>query len=186
MKIKVLNPIACLLTAILFAASLSAETYYVGVDDSGFSPSTLNINVGDTVVWVNYDEFFPHTTTSDLSVIDPDYWNYIFSDFEEEFSQTFNNAGTFTYYDQSGSGTGTVIVTAVQASNISLEAPRIEGGQFLFEATGLTVGKTNVLEVSANLSQWTAISTNVAEAASMTFTNSISPGANLFRVIELE
>ena len=77
-------------------------------------------------------------------------------------------------------------MSSVQAPIIILESPRIEGGQFLFDATGLTVGKTNVLEHSASLGQWTAISTNIAAATSMTFTNSVTPGAHLFRVIELE
>ena len=178
--------LAILLAAtVLLSTYLVAETHYVTVDDSGFSPSVLNINVGDTVVWVNNDEFFPHTTTSDLDFLDPDYWHYLFSDYEEEFPKTFNNPGTFTYYDQSEDNTGTIIVNAVSTPEISLESPRVESGLFLFDVTGLTVGKTNVVEVSTNLLQWIPASTNVATASSLTITNAAVGGVKRFRVVEL-
>jgi plastocyanin len=169
---------------ILSTPQSQAETHFVSVDGSGFSPSTVDINTGDTVVWVNNDETFSHTTTSDLPVLNPDYWNGLLVDFEDTYSKTFNNVGTFTYHDQLDIGTGTVNVTAPVAPVITLASPRIEAGLFLFEATGLTVGKTNVLEQSSNLVQWVPVSTNIAVTSSMTFTNPASAGPRLFRVFE--
>jgi hypothetical protein len=176
-----------LLAATLTVAvvQLQAMTHYISVSESGFAPATLNINVGDTVVWVNDDEIFSHTTTSDLGIFDPDYWNGVLVEFESSFSQTFNNVGTFTYHDQLDIGTGTITVSAPSATPIiTLESPRLTDGQFLFEATGLTVGKTNVLLSSTNLTSWTAITTNVATASSITFTNAASLGQCFFQVVE--
>lgn len=186
MNPKLPKRIAALLTAtLLLTAHLTAVTHYVGVDDSGFSPSILNINVGDTVVWVNYDDAFPHTTTSDLDILDPDYWIYYFTDFEEEFQKTFNNPGTFTYSDQVEANLGTIIVNTGSVPEISLLSPRMEGGSFLFEAAGLTPGKSHVLQTSTNLVQWLPASTNLAAADSFTFTNAANMAAKFFRVVEL-
>jgi plastocyanin len=38
-------------------------THTVKIDGTGFDPETLEVKVGDTVVWVNHDPF-PHTATS--------------------------------------------------------------------------------------------------------------------------
>jgi len=187
MKSKSLRPlVALLVTTSLLTATLHSETHYVTVDDSGFSPEVLNINVGDTVFWVNNDEFGSHTSTSDLSPVAADYWRIILFDFEEADYNTFDNPGPFTYRDESTSLTGTINVSSVGTPEITLSAPRIESGLFLFEATGLTLGNTNVLETSTNLVQWTAIQTNLADATTMTLTNTVQPGANLFRLVELQ
>ena len=55
------------------ALPAEATTHYVTVNGSSFSPATLTIEPGDTVVWDNVDDLFPHTTTSDLSMFDPNY-----------------------------------------------------------------------------------------------------------------
>lgn len=173
--------------AALFAGPTNADTHYVGVDGNGFSPSELTINVGDTVVWVSDDDTFPHTTTSDLPPSDPDYWNGPLYDYQDTYPKTFNNPGIFTYHDSIDVGTGTITVSAAPSLDITLESPRIESGQFLFEASGLTAGRTNILEVSTNSIQWSAASTNVAAAASMSFTNAVQvqPGATFFRLLEI-
>lgn len=102
-----------------------AATYYVGVSGSGFSPATLPINVGDTVVWVNYDDFFSHTTTSNLSPVNPDYWHAYLFDYLDTYSKAFNNAGTFTYRDQLDLGTGSIVVsgTANQPPEVTITNP---------------------------------------------------------------
>lgn len=50
---------------------------------------------------------------------------------------------------------------------------------------GLTAGRTNVVEVSTNMTQWLAAGTNVAETTTASFTNSLSGRAGFFRVVEL-
>lgn len=172
---------------IVFAAGqVMAATHYVTVDDSGFSPNTLTIDVGDTVNWENMDmEDFPHTTTSDPSVAYPDNWDYLLVGLGENVNVTFNDAGTFTYHDTAGTGTGTIIVNQPVLSVITLESPRLAGGQFVFGATGLTVGKTNVLETSTNLTSWVAVQTNVADNVSLTLTNTVVLPRQFFRLVQL-
>jgi len=177
------------LSAVLMALTgmgMRGETHFVGVDDSGFSPAEQFIAVGDTVVWVNNDEFFPHTTTSDLLVTDPDYWNGVLFDFEDTFQKSFNTPGTFDYHDAASTSTGSIIVSPAMAPNIVLGAARLSGGQFLFEATGLTVGKTHVLQASTNLISWSAVSTNVAVADTHSFTNALTTGRWFYQVVELQ
>lgn len=189
MTTTILRPACWLIVATLLVATLQirAALHFCGVDERGFLPATLNINVGDTVMWINLDELASHTTTSDLQFPNPDAWHAILIDYDDTFSKVFNNAGTFTYRDQLDTGTGTIVVTAVNEPppKVALASPRIVGGQFLFEATGLTVGKENVLEFSTNLIHWTAVSTNLANNISMTFTNGVNPGARFFRVHQL-
>ena len=270
-------PLVSALLVWLGPPPLQAATYYVTVDDSGFSPMTQTIGAGDTVVWANLDDTFSHTTTSDLPVTNPNYWDGVLIDFLDTFSQQFNNVGTFTYHDQLDVGTGTIIVSGgntapsvnitsplpdavfaapaaftieaaasdpdaggsvlaveffvgdtsvgvdfdlpysapvnglgagvhtlsaiatdnvgAQSTNsiritvsglgVSLGSPRLVSGQFLFEATGLTVSRTNVLQGSIDLAGWSSIQTNVAAGTAATFTNATSSGQRFYRLLEL-
>src|SRR6266516_393412 len=270
-----LSLIAALLA--LVGLRLDGATYQVAVDDSGVSPATLTIDVGDTVVWVNLDDTFSHTTTSDLPVTNPNYWNGLLVDFFDTCAQQFNSVGRFTYHDQLDIGTGTIIVSGTntppsvnltsplpdaafsapatftleasasdpdaggsvvdveffvgdtsvgvdfdspysvtvselaagtynlsaiatdnlgaQSTNsirirvsgpaIGLAAPRMARGQFLFDATGLTVGRTNVLQTSTDLASWTSIETNLAAGSFTTFTNAPSAERRFYRLLEL-
>ena len=174
-----------LISLILFLAPpAEAATHNVTVNGSSFSPAALTIEAGDTVIWENLEDNFSHTTTSDLPFSNPNYWNGLMVNQSDTFAHTFNNVGTFTYHDKLDSGTGTITVTLPAPPGIVLESPRKEGSQFLFEATGLTVGKTNVLQASTNLTSWAAIKTNVAATTSMTFTNATTLPRRFFRLIE--
>lgn len=172
---------------VIFPATLPATTYYVGVDAQGFSPSFLTILQGDEVIWVNVDEDdFPHTTTSTLPVLNPDYWSgSLFGQFDS-FAKTFSNIGTFNYYDQADIGTGSITVVAPSSTSITLELPRLESGLFLFEASGLTPGNFHVLQASTNLTTWISLSTNVATSSTMTFTNNLTEAHRFFRVYEIQ
>jgi hypothetical protein len=55
----------------------------------------------------------------------------------------------------------------------------------LFEAIGMTIGKTNVLQSSSELTNWFSIATNVALAGSIKFTNWVAPGQKFFRLLEV-
>lgn len=175
-----------LLTSLVFliARPAQATTHNVTVNGSSFSPAALTIEVGDTVVWENQDDSSSHSTVSDLPFFNPNYWNSLLVDQGDAFAHTFNNVGTFTYSDQFDSGTGTITVILPVPPGIVLESARQAGSQFLFEATGLTVGKTNVLEAATNLTSWVAIQTNVANNASMTFTNATALPRRFFRLLE--
>lgn len=176
-----------LFTGFCITSSAVADDHYVTVDDSGFSPAALTIEVGDTVIWENVDDLdFPHTATSDLSPINSNYWRAFLAGYGDTDSHTFSNVGTFTYYDEDGPGTGSITVNQPSSPPaITLESPRLMDGQFLFEATGLTDGKTNVLSSSTDLTSWTEIATNVAAGVSMTFTNGTTGPHRFFRLTEL-
>jgi plastocyanin len=85
---------------------LKAADHIVNVYSFGYSPSTLQIPPGDTVFWVNQDEF-PHTVTSDNGLWSP---GYLF-DYSDSFGLTFNVSGSYSYYCNFDGFTGTIIVT---------------------------------------------------------------------------
>ena len=69
------------------------QTYNVSIQNVAFSPSTLTIHVGDTVVWTNKDSVI-HTVTSDTGTE----LNSANLSNGETYSHTFNQAGTFNYH----------------------------------------------------------------------------------------
>lgn len=175
-----------LITGLLLSPALSirADTAYVGWDsNSGFSPDTVSIHPGDTVAWTDNDPDFPTYVTSDAPFGDPNYFQVPLFNEGDTYGVVFNSTGTFGYHDDYGDN-GSVTVTAV-APAINLTSPRLAENQFLFDATGLDAGKTNVLEISTNLTLWTAIQTNVADNSSITFTNTIIAGSHFYRLLEL-
>ncbi len=95
-----------LLTA---AGPASAATASVGVADFRFSPHTITIHAGDTVVWSSTGPS-AHTVTADAGGFDSGSLNA-----GQSFSHTFPSAGTFAYhcqFHQSLGMVGTVVVLA--------------------------------------------------------------------------
>lgn len=90
-------------------SSNSNEVTMVG---QSFSPSNIEVSVGTTVTWLN-DSDLVHTVTSGT----PDNPDNMFDSGEiapgEEFSYTFNQAGTYNYFciPHAPSMTGVVTVT---------------------------------------------------------------------------
>jgi len=70
-----------------------ASTFSVNINNFAFSPSSLTIKQGDTVVWTNSDTP-THTITSDIGSELAS--NEIAAG--QTFSHTFNTAGTFSYH----------------------------------------------------------------------------------------
>jgi hypothetical protein len=70
---------------------------------------------------------------------------------------------------------------------IALTAPQIVAGALQFSVSGLTVGKTNLVEMTSDLSSgnWVPIATNVVAASTMTFTNPATNSAAFFQVVQL-
>ena len=173
---------ACL-WVVLALRPAAAETHRVDIQGPAFSPATLTIPIGDSVSWENGEPGFGHTTTSDLSTSDPDYWQGMMARAGDTISHTFNRAGVYSYHDQLDFGMGVIRVIA-PAARATLRTPRQQDGKFFFEATGLTAGNTNVLHGSTNLVEWSALGTNVAGGGSMSFTNAATPGGTFFRLEE--
>ncbi len=91
-------------------AAQSGNTVVVeAADGNVFRPTTITINVGDTVTWRNTDDV-PHTSTQDDGVWDSGTLNP-----GEEFSFTFEEAGTYSYFCEFHPGmVGTVVVEEAQ------------------------------------------------------------------------
>jgi plastocyanin len=78
----------------------------VEIADFAFNPEELTIAVGSTVTWTHADPDLPHTATSDDDVFDSGNLNE-----GDEFSFTFDEAGTFPYFcSVHPTMTGTIIV----------------------------------------------------------------------------
>ena len=97
----------------------------------------------------------------------------------EELSALASDSYGFT-------ATNAITVTVSQGAAISLGSPRIAAGHFLFDVTGLTDGKTNIVQVSTNLasSSWSPIQTNVASGTAVTVTNAGLVPRQFFRVVQ--
>ena len=67
-------------------------THYIDIQGFAYSPSSITINVGDTIVWTNYDSA-SHTVTSNDGTFDSGGIST-----GSTFSFTFTNAGTFNYF----------------------------------------------------------------------------------------
>ena len=77
----------------------------VEIADLAFNPDTLTVPVGSTVTWENTDSL-GHTSNSDDEV-----WDSGTLDPGDEFSFTFDEAGTFTYFCEiHPSMTGSIVV----------------------------------------------------------------------------
>jgi len=149
------------------------------------APATFTIQADasetpDDVVWDV--EFFLGTNAGTNSIGD---------DLTAPFSASVTNlaAGTYTliaiatdyYY---ATATNVVTITVGSPTAINLNSPRMSGNEFVFDVAGLTVGKTNVLQTSINLTVWTSIKTNVAASVSTTVTNTALSGQHFYRVVQ--
>ncbi len=111
--------------------------------------------------------------------------------FSEPFTTTVTDLAAGSYIliavatDSYGAQATNAINFSVGSAAVSLSAPRIAAGQFLFDVIGLIFGKTNVLQASTDLSLWQPAQTNIAASTSMTITNPIVSGAPFYRILQL-
>ncbi len=89
---SVVAGVACLVVSGVGAPGAWAATYGVSMVDFSFSPATLTVQAGDTVVWTNTDAA-PHTVTADGGSFDsgsvaPG----------GTYSHTFSSAGVLAYH----------------------------------------------------------------------------------------
>ncbi len=135
----------------LFASLSHGATVNVSAQDYNFNPSTVTINVGDTVLWTNNGG--EHTTTSGPPSCVPDgIWNSGALLQGQSFSYTFTTAGIFPYFCEFHCDInmiGTVIVNAPCSFSISSSSQTV--------SFGATTGSVNVT-ASSNSCTWTATS----------------------------
>jgi hypothetical protein len=84
--------------------------------------------------------------------------------------------------------TNSITITVVDSSAIALTVSGVVAGNFEFNATGLTVGKSHVLQTSTNLASpanWVSVATNLAASGTASFTNAVATGPHFFRLLQL-
>jgi len=92
----------------------NSSTNTVTLQNMAFNPSTLNVQVGATVTWVNKDSA-THNVVSDSGVFDSG--NLANG---QSYNYTFNQAGSFPYHCSiHPSMKGTIVVTTGAPSNSS-------------------------------------------------------------------
>jgi len=74
------------------AASDSSAKVAVTIDNFNFTPGTITVSVGTTVVWTNKDDVPHNVTNPDKEFKSPTL------DTGEKWEYTFKKAGTFEYY----------------------------------------------------------------------------------------
>ena len=90
----------------------SSQTSTVTIQNSSFNPSTLNVQVGTTVTWINKD-----TTTHDV-VSDTGLFNSGNLTNGMSYNYTFNQTGSFAYHSAiQPSMTGTIVVSTNSPSS---------------------------------------------------------------------
>src|ERR1700752_4044220 len=106
MRFRILLP--ALLGALLAVAPAEATTFNVSIAKSGFSPGSLTIAVGDTVVWTNADTSSHQVESKSAGFTSP-----LLAP-GQTFSFTYKTAGRFAYQDQVvKKNKGTVTVQSV-------------------------------------------------------------------------
>jgi amicyanin len=111
LRIMLLAAAAALLLSSIPVAPARGATHAVAIVDFAFSPATLTITAGDTVVWTNEDPMI-HTATSVNGAFDS-------GDLEqgEAYSLTFTTAGTYDYLcTPHPTMTGRIVVVAAPAA----------------------------------------------------------------------
>jgi len=117
-EMKNLNSLIFLLLIFLLTIPLAGQTkHIVEVSDFVFTPSDINITVGDTILWQWIEGM--HTTTSDV-VSGPDTWDTIIDQFNPTFSIVITTPGLHRYYCiPHGGPNGVGMAGTINASNIA-------------------------------------------------------------------
>ena len=93
-------------SSVTVSAASGPTTHYIDIQNMDYSPSSITINVGDTIIWTNQESSMPHTVTANDGSFNSGNMGS-----GDTFSFTFTSAGTFDYYcAYHSSMTGTVTV----------------------------------------------------------------------------
>ena len=85
-----------ILTVLLFISSSSiAVVHSIVVSNFQFTPASLSVNVGDTIVWTLGSG--NHTTTSNTIPVGADPWDSPINSTVQSFTYVINVAGTYDY-----------------------------------------------------------------------------------------
>lgn len=81
------------------------QTLYVNITDSGFSPSVMAVNAGDTVVWVNKSS--KNQTSASVGTT---LWDSGNIPVGGSYKRVFSAAGSYNYISGSTNSKGTIVV----------------------------------------------------------------------------
>jgi plastocyanin len=121
------------------ATSASTATKTVQIKRSAFSPSSVTINAGDTVTWVNSDTQNHQVVSNNGSFVSP-----ILGP-GKRYSHTFDAAGTYRYHDGLNAAVkGTIVVKGPPpAVTIGLSKPIVVYGESVVLSGTVSSGKAN-------------------------------------------
>ena len=143
-----------------------AADYDIFMDENGFDPAYLEVQVGDRVFWWNVDSFGDVHSTHSYTYP----WNSGPVAFNHGVYLTVTKIGTFPYQDDYSGDFATLVVKAVTSqpppAPVLLDPARQPDGTFQFTVSNLVAGTTNLIQASTNFVDWTSIYTNVAPGAS--------------------
>ncbi len=86
-----LAPVA-VAAAVLFAPAAQAETVHIGIKDFMYTPMTVTVTQGTTVLWINLDDI-PHTVVEKNKA-----WRSGALDTNDTYNHTFDQPGTYEYF----------------------------------------------------------------------------------------
>lgn len=145
-------------------------------------------------------DFSVHATNTDQDqLLGVDFWldeNYLDGRLrhQQPFTVPVTNLGPGIHtlravaVDYGEAATTDTVTITVLAPQIILAAPAIVAGNFQFNVTGVTSGKSIVLQSATSVTapiSWLSLGTNVAGASSISFTNPVTAGAHFFRAVQL-
>jgi plastocyanin len=81
----------------MYSADLKYQKHIISMVNYKFEPSSIQINPGDTVVWINTSDM-THTSTSGLNCTSDGNWNSGNVEPGKQFTHVFLTQGDFSYY----------------------------------------------------------------------------------------
>ena len=145
----------------------------------------------------SFDFMVDARDTDQDKLIGVDFWlgtTYLDGKLYLPFTVPVSNLGPGTYVltavavDYGEAAVTNSITITVRTPTLLLSNARKAGGQLVFDVSGVTLGKSVVLEARSTLADtdiWLALQTNVAAGTSISLTTPISPGAAFFRAYQL-
>jgi plastocyanin len=147
-----------LLVGMVFNTSLFAVTHNVQVGNYYFSPSSLNVEVGDIVKWVWVQG--SHTTTSSSIPAGAPSWDEPINSGNQTYSYTVTTAGTYDYVCTPHAGMGMVgsFIATVPANTLTV-TPSNQNVNATAGSTSFTVLSNTTWNASSNQT-WCTVTTS--------------------------
>ena len=133
---RALRPLFLAALVVLLLLPSTAWAAEVSITDDGLSPATVEVEVGETIVWMNASQAEVTLTSEDPA------WSSGPLDAGESFSLTYESEGTFPYSSDDGALNGEVVVSGAPTGNEGGEDGENEdeglAGEPTLPATGLS------------------------------------------------